>query len=58
MDGAACLLLASEKAVKEYSLTPFAKTVSMASAGVDPAIMGIGPGASYTKSIAKSRVEN
>ena len=42
-DGAACLLLASEKAVKEYSLTPFAKIVSMASAGVDPAIMGIGP---------------
>jgi hypothetical protein len=30
----------------------------MASAGVDPAIMGIGPGTSYTKSIAKSRIEN
>jgi len=42
-DGAACLLLASEEAVKKYSLTPFAKIVSMASAGVDPAIMGIGP---------------
>jgi acetyl-CoA C-acetyltransferase len=42
-DGAACLLLASEEAMKKYSLTPFAKIVSMASAGVDPAIMGIGP---------------
>ena len=42
-DGAACLLLASEEAVKKYSLTPYAKIVSMASAGVDPAIMGIGP---------------
>lgn len=42
-DGAAALLLASEEAVKKYSLTPFAKIVAMASAGVDPAIMGIGP---------------
>ena len=42
-DGAACLLLASEEAVKKYSLTPYARIVSMASAGVDPAIMGIGP---------------
>jgi len=42
-DGAACLLLASEEAVKKYSLTPYARIVSMASVGVDPAIMGIGP---------------
>jgi len=42
-DGAACLLLASEEAIKKYSLEPFAKIISMASAGVDPAIMGIGP---------------
>ena len=42
-DGAACLLLASEEAVKKFSLKPFAKIVSMASAGVDPSIMGIGP---------------
>jgi acetyl-CoA C-acetyltransferase len=42
-DGAACLLLASEQAVNKYALIPFAKIVSMASAGVDPAIMGIGP---------------
>ena len=42
-DGAACLLLASEEAIKKYSLEPFAKIISTASAGVDPAIMGIGP---------------
>lgn len=42
-DGAAALLLAGEEVVKKYSLTPMARVVAMASAGVDPAIMGIGP---------------
>ncbi len=42
-DGAAAMLLASEAAVKKYGLQPIAKIVSMAVAGVDPAIMGIGP---------------
>jgi 3-oxoadipyl-CoA thiolase len=42
-DGAAAMLLASEDAVKKYNLQPLAKIVSMAVAGVDPAIMGIGP---------------
>lgn len=42
-DGAAALLLASEEALKKYKLTPIAKVVSMAVAGVDPSIMGIGP---------------
>lgn len=42
-DGAAMLLLAGEDAVKKYSLTPITRVVSMASAGVEPAIMGIGP---------------
>jgi acetyl-CoA C-acetyltransferase len=42
-DGAAAVLLASEEAVKKYNLAPIAKVVSMAVAGVDPAIMGIGP---------------
>lgn len=42
-DGAAALLLASEEAVKQYQLQPLARVVSMAVAGVDPAIMGIGP---------------
>ena len=42
-DGAAAMLLASSLMVKKYGLKPLAKLVSMAVAGVDPAIMGIGP---------------
>ena len=53
-DGAACLLLASETAVKKYSLEPFAKIISMASAGVDPAIMGIGPVPATQKALKRA----
>jgi acetyl-CoA acetyltransferase family protein len=42
-DGAAAMLLASEGAVARYGLRPMARVVSMAVAGVDPAIMGVGP---------------
>jgi 3-oxoadipyl-CoA thiolase len=42
-DGAAALLLASEEAVTNYNLQPLARVVSMGVAGVDPAIMGMGP---------------
>ena len=42
-DGAAAMLLASEEAVKNYNLRPLARVVSMGVAGVDPAIMGLGP---------------
>ena len=42
-DGAGCLILASEKAVKQHNLTPLARFVSFASRGVPPEIMGIGP---------------
>ncbi|HEX5651642.1 MAG TPA: acetyl-CoA C-acyltransferase [Chitinophagaceae bacterium] len=42
-DGASALLLAGEEAVARYNLKPMAKIISMAVAGVDPAIMGIGP---------------
>ncbi len=42
-DGAAMLLLTNEAAMKKYNLKPMARIVSMAVAGVDPAIMGIGP---------------
>jgi len=42
-DGAAALLLADEEAVKNFSLEPIAIIKSMAVAGVDPSIMGIGP---------------
>jgi acetyl-CoA acyltransferase len=42
-DGAACLILASDTAVKAHGLTPLARFVSFASRGVPPEIMGIGP---------------
>jgi 3-oxoadipyl-CoA thiolase len=42
-DGAAVVLLASEDAVKRNNLKPIARIVSKSIAGVDPAIMGVGP---------------
>ena len=42
-DGAGALLLVSEKALKQYNLTPLARFVSFSIKGVDPKIMGIGP---------------
>jgi 3-oxoadipyl-CoA thiolase len=42
-DGACALLLASESAAKQHGLTPRARMIGMATAGVAPRIMGIGP---------------
>jgi len=42
-DGACALLLANEASVKQYGLTPKARVVGMATAGVAPRVMGIGP---------------
>jgi len=42
-DGAAALILASAEAVKTHGLTPRARVLGMASAGVAPRVMGIGP---------------
>jgi acetyl-CoA acyltransferase len=42
-DGAGCLILAGEKAIKQYGLTPLARFVNFASKGVPAEIMGIGP---------------
>ena len=42
-DGAAAMILASEAAVKRHGLAPLARVLGMASAGVPPRIMGIGP---------------
>ncbi|MBL0357294.1 MAG: acetyl-CoA C-acyltransferase [Chitinophagaceae bacterium] len=53
-DGAAAMLLASETAVKKYGLKPMAKIVSMAVAGVDPAVMGIGPVPAVTKALQRA----
>ena len=42
-DGASAMLLANEAAVRKFGLTPIAIVKSMAVAGVEPAVMGIGP---------------
>ena len=42
-DGAASMLVASERAVREHGLKPMARIVGYAQAGVDPKVMGIGP---------------
>ena len=53
-DGAGAMLLASEAAVKKYNLKPIAKIVSMAVAGVDPVIMGIGPVPATQKALLRA----
>lgn len=53
-DGAAAMLLASEEAVKKYNLHPLAKVVSMAVAGVDPSVMGIGPVPATQKALLRA----
>jgi acetyl-CoA acetyltransferase family protein len=51
-DGACALLLADEAAAKRYGLTPRARMVGMAVAGVAPRIMGIGPAPATQKVLA------
>jgi len=53
-DGSAAMLLASEAAVKLYGLKPIAKIKSMAVAGVDPSIMGIGPVPATKKALERA----
>jgi 3-oxoadipyl-CoA thiolase len=55
-DGAAAMLLASEEMVKKYNLKPVAKIISMAVAGVDPAIMGIGPVPATQKALKRAHL--
>lgn len=55
-DGAAAMLLASEEAVQKYNLKPLARIVSMAVAGVDPAIMGIGPIPASQKALQRAGI--
>lgn len=55
-DGAASLLIASEKAVKKYNLNPLASIECSASAGVEPRIMGIGPVHATEKALSLARL--
>ncbi|PPR12369.1 MAG: Beta-ketoadipyl-CoA thiolase [Alphaproteobacteria bacterium MarineAlpha11_Bin1] len=53
-DGAAALLLANEEAAKKHGLTPRARIIGAATAGVPPRIMGIGPAPATRKVLEKS----
>ena len=55
-DGAAAMLLASENAVKKFGLKPIAKVKSMAVAGVEPAVMGIGPVPATLKALKRAGI--
>lgn len=53
-DGAAACLIASENAAKKNNLKPLARVVSMASAGVEPAYMGVGPVPAVQKALLRA----
>jgi len=53
-DGAAALLIASEQAAAANNLRPMARVVAMASAGVAPRVMGIGPAPASEKVLART----
>jgi acetyl-CoA acyltransferase len=56
-DGACAVLLASESAAQRHGLTPKARVVAAASAGVAPRIMGIGPAPASRKLFAKTNLK-
>ena len=56
-DGAAALLIASEGAAKKFSLTPRARILGAAAAGVAPRIMGIGPVPAVRKLLARANLK-
>jgi 3-oxoadipyl-CoA thiolase len=56
-DGAAALVVASERAAIANGLTPRARVVAMAAAGVEPRIMGIGPVPAVRKVLARAGLE-
>ena len=56
-DGAAAMIIASEKAAKRFGLTPRARLVAMTTAGVAPRIMGIGPAPATRRLLQKAGLE-
>jgi acetyl-CoA C-acetyltransferase len=54
-DGASCVVLASEKKVRELNLKPIARIVDASVAAVDPRVMGIGPVPAVRKLLARTR---
>jgi len=56
-DGAACVVVASEERARELGRAPLARIVTSATAGVDPAMMGIGPVPSTRKALERAGLE-
>jgi acetyl-CoA acetyltransferase family protein len=56
-DGAACLVLTSEKRAEESGSEPLARIVSIGVAGVDPAVMGVGPVPATRNALAAAGLE-
>lgn len=56
-DGAAFVMVASEKAVKEYGLTPIGEIIAIGQGGVDPSIMGLGPVPAIGNALAKTNLK-
>jgi 3-oxoadipyl-CoA thiolase len=57
-DGAAALVVASAAAVERYGLTPRARIITSASAGVQPNLMGLGPVPATEKALARAGLES
>jgi len=55
-DGASAVLVTSEAFARKHGLTPSARIIGMASAGVDPAVMGIGPVPAARKALAQAGI--
>jgi acetyl-CoA acyltransferase len=56
-DGACALIIASEQAAKRFGLTPRARIITTATAGVEPRIMGIGPVPASRKALSRAGLE-
>jgi acetyl-CoA acyltransferase 2 len=56
-DGAACLVVTTEELAKQKGLKPLARLVNWGVAGVDPAIMGIGPAPAIQHALARAELK-
>jgi 3-oxoadipyl-CoA thiolase len=56
-DGAACLVIGSERGAEQLGATPLARVVSFGVAGVEPAVMGMGPAEAIPRALASAGLE-
>lgn len=55
-DGASAIVVASQRAVKEYGLEPIAEIISYAQSGLEPEVMGLGPVEAVTQALSKADI--